>query len=275
MILQSGLIRLIDFDAARLFKAGQAEDTRLLGTRGYAPPEQYGGGQTDSRSDIYSLGVTIKTMLGADYDGRLKKILDKCTEFDPARRFQSVGEIKTALRLEQFSYWGKIFAAIFFAIKILMSFHRISNDAENLPLEELAPVVAESIYTLSLGRLKLGDTVETVHAILGTENKIRASKTLTGSDFYEYADCVVTVKNDLVTCIASYTAAIKTERGIRQGDALEKVITAYGAAPWTNSDSDGTTFYEYPFESAGGLAVMRFAVKDDSVEYISLRLEEN
>lgn len=42
LILQSGgVIRLIDFDAARIFKAGQFEDTKLLGTKGYAPPEQF------------------------------------------------------------------------------------------------------------------------------------------------------------------------------------------------------------------------------------------
>ena len=63
MILQAdGRIRLIDFDAARIFKDNKATDTELLGTKDYAPPEQYGFGQTDPRSDIYSLGVTIKNV---------------------------------------------------------------------------------------------------------------------------------------------------------------------------------------------------------------------
>lgn len=64
MILQGERIRLIDFDAARIFKEGQETDTKLLGTKGYAPPEQFGSGQTDNRSDIYSLGVTMKNLLG-------------------------------------------------------------------------------------------------------------------------------------------------------------------------------------------------------------------
>ena len=102
LILQGGLIRLIDFDAARIFKDGKAEDTQRLGTKGFAPPEQYGGGQTDQRSDIYSLGVTMKILLGEGYDGRLKKILDKCTAFDPANRFQSVSELKRAVSREKF-----------------------------------------------------------------------------------------------------------------------------------------------------------------------------
>ena len=101
LILQGGKIRLIDFDAARIFKADKQADTNLLGTKGYAPPEQYGSGQTDSRSDIYSLGVTMKILLGENCSGQLKKILDKCTELDPKNRFQSVDEIKAALTIDE------------------------------------------------------------------------------------------------------------------------------------------------------------------------------
>lgn len=101
MILQGERLSLIDFDAARIFKEGQETDTKLLGTKGYAPPEQFGSGQTDNRSDIYSLGVTMKNLLGGHCSGRLKKILDKCTELDPKNRFQSVDELKLALTTEE------------------------------------------------------------------------------------------------------------------------------------------------------------------------------
>lgn len=52
-------IRLIDFDAARMLKPGmeQEQDTVLLGTRGYAPPEQYGFSQTDERAEDTGLIV--------------------------------------------------------------------------------------------------------------------------------------------------------------------------------------------------------------------------
>lgn len=101
LILQGERIRLIDFDAARIFKDGQESDTKLLGTKGYAPPEQFGSGQTDSRSDIYALGVTMKNLLGSNCGGRLKEILDKCTELDPKNRFQNVDELKGALIFEE------------------------------------------------------------------------------------------------------------------------------------------------------------------------------
>ena len=64
MLTPEGEIKLIDFGIARFFKPGRSRDTVNLGTPGYAAPEQYGGkGQTDPRSDIYSLGVLLHEML--------------------------------------------------------------------------------------------------------------------------------------------------------------------------------------------------------------------
>ncbi|HEY1015669.1 MAG TPA: protein kinase [Herpetosiphonaceae bacterium] len=54
-----GEIKLIDFGIARLFKPGQSHDTQAFGTMGYSAPEQYGQGQTDARSDVYSLAILL------------------------------------------------------------------------------------------------------------------------------------------------------------------------------------------------------------------------
>jgi serine/threonine protein kinase len=62
MITPEGQVKLIDFGIARLFSPGKAADTSQFGTPGYAPPEQYGG-QTEPRSDMYSLGVVLHQML--------------------------------------------------------------------------------------------------------------------------------------------------------------------------------------------------------------------
>ena len=88
---------LIDFDAARLLSGHKATDTALLGTRGYAPPEQYGFSQTDTRSDIYALGCTFKEILGPQYHGRLIPILNKCCAIDPQARYQNVDKLLKAL----------------------------------------------------------------------------------------------------------------------------------------------------------------------------------
>lgn len=87
LLAEDGHIRLIDFDAARMPRKDSEQDTMLLGTRGYAPPEQYGFAQTDERADIYALGVTMKQLLGerADKPG-YRRILSRCTNLDPDKR---------------------------------------------------------------------------------------------------------------------------------------------------------------------------------------------
>ncbi|MBQ6758530.1 MAG: serine/threonine protein kinase, partial [Selenomonadaceae bacterium] len=70
MLTVENAVKLIDFGIARFFKPESTADTELMGTRGYAPLEQFGlfdFGQTDRRSDIYALGLTIKNLLGKDY----------------------------------------------------------------------------------------------------------------------------------------------------------------------------------------------------------------
>ena len=94
---------LIDFDASRIFKSGTNQDTQILGTAGYAAPEQYGITQTDERADIYSLGVLLNIMLTGKHpskelaSGRLGRIVQKCTMVNPKKRYKSVLYLMEAL----------------------------------------------------------------------------------------------------------------------------------------------------------------------------------
>lgn len=104
---------LIDFGIARLFKPEQPGDTLIIGTPGYAPPEQYGRGQTDQRSDIYSLGATLYTLLSGQSPASvppppllsanpgitpaLAQLVDRATEPEPSERFQTIDELRRAL----------------------------------------------------------------------------------------------------------------------------------------------------------------------------------
>lgn len=97
LMANDGHIRLIDFDAARTYKENLEQDTRLLGTRGYAPPEQYGFAQTDERTDIYALGVTIRQLMGkTGQESRYQRVIAKCTNLDPDKRYRSVSQVKRA-----------------------------------------------------------------------------------------------------------------------------------------------------------------------------------
>lgn len=63
-ITPDGRVYLVDFGIAKLGEAGVKTATGAIGvTPGFSPPEQYGEGSTDARSDIYALGATLYTLL--------------------------------------------------------------------------------------------------------------------------------------------------------------------------------------------------------------------
>lgn len=103
VILRGSDAVLIDFDAARLHKPEAEADTHILGTTGFAAPEQYGLGQSDTRADIYSLGVLMNVMLTGQHpskklaEGRLGRIIQRCTQINPAKRYKNVLHLMEAL----------------------------------------------------------------------------------------------------------------------------------------------------------------------------------
>ena len=103
IILSGSDAILIDFDASRITKTDRTADTQILGTTGYAAPEQFGIGQTDARTDIYSLGVLLNVMLTGQHpsvckaDGFLGYIVQRCTMINPADRFQDTAALLRAL----------------------------------------------------------------------------------------------------------------------------------------------------------------------------------
>lgn len=115
MLKPDGNIKIIDFGIMRLYNAKATADENCLGTLGYASPEHFGGkGQTDARSDIYSLGVTLHRLLTGFNPSKdapppirsinpnlpieLEHIISKCTQPNLNKRYQSCDELLVALK---------------------------------------------------------------------------------------------------------------------------------------------------------------------------------
>ena len=183
MLTPDGNVKLIDFGIAREYKAENLEDTTSLGTRGYAAPEQFGGkGQTDARTDIYGLGVTIYYLLtnqnpceppyeiypirqiNPNLSTGLEKIIQKCTRLDPKERYQSCEELM--YDLEHYEEIDDVYkqkqnnkiaifslsclACILFLVIGLLGLKGINNERlnnYNIVLNEATDYVSKSIST--------------------------------------------------------------------------------------------------------------------------------
>ncbi len=100
-----GQYALIDFGIARCYDAAARRDTRVLGTPASAPPEQFGYRQTDTRSDVYALGVLLHELATGEQpldqgtvEEPLRPIVEKCTRFDPDDRYPDAAAVEQALQ---------------------------------------------------------------------------------------------------------------------------------------------------------------------------------
>ena len=95
---------LLDFNAAKNTHPESTEDTVLLGSQGYAAPEQYGFGASSPQTDIYSLGIMLREMLESiNYtDPFFESVIRKCTQLEPSKRYGNIFELKETI-LKQIS----------------------------------------------------------------------------------------------------------------------------------------------------------------------------
>ncbi len=115
MLTASGKLMVVDFGIAKLFQAGQKGT--MIGTEGYAPPEQYRGEATPL-VDIYALGATLHHLLtrrdprseppfsfherpvrsiNPSVSPEFEAVIQRAVEYSPEKRFQSAMEMKAAL----------------------------------------------------------------------------------------------------------------------------------------------------------------------------------
>lgn len=121
-------VKLLDFGIAKTYKPQKVGDTTNLGTRGYAAPEQFDAKiQSDERTDIFSLGVTLRSLLmgktpfDVDFYGDMRRfnpyvtdglvrVIEKATNPEPAKRFKTAAEFKQAL-VHYHDYDAKVIAS--------------------------------------------------------------------------------------------------------------------------------------------------------------------
>lgn len=96
LIDKSGRVKITDFGIARMYDKDKNADTRILGTHGYAAPEQFGFIQTDRKADVYAIGVLMNVMLSGKMpnkklykgDSKLMDIIQRCTSMKPSERYE-------------------------------------------------------------------------------------------------------------------------------------------------------------------------------------------
>lgn len=115
MILPDGSVRLMDFGISKLMSnPNVTSDSIIMGTPRYMSPEQFQNtAKVDARADLYSLGIMLYEVItgitpsalrktaseaGHEMPPALDRIIEKCVDPDPSKRFQTAGELREALR---------------------------------------------------------------------------------------------------------------------------------------------------------------------------------
>lgn len=92
MLTEDGVVKIIDYDAAKIYVSGEKKDTVLMGTHGVAAPEQYGFAPSDVRTDIYGLGKLVERMLPDNVDA--DRVVARATHMDPKKRYASAAQMR-------------------------------------------------------------------------------------------------------------------------------------------------------------------------------------
>ena len=168
MLQPDGTLKLIDFGIAREYKQESNADTTYIGTKGYAAPEQFGKAQTDARTDIYALGVTMYHLLtgkspyeppyqfvpvrqlAPELSHGIEYILNKCIQSEPADRYQNVDELLDDL---DHSY------------RFDKAWQKYQN-AKRIRVAVIAVMLAASIGLMAGGRVMMGQEKEMAYSAL-------------------------------------------------------------------------------------------------------------
>ncbi len=227
MLKPDGNIKIIDFGIAREYKDQSLADTVSLGTKGYAAPEQFGGrGQTDARTDVYCLGVTLYHLLtgqnpceppyeiypirhwNPQLSAGLEAIIQKCTQLNPADRYQSCAELLYALH--HYEEYGAAYRA-----------------RQKRKLNVFIITVAASVLCLIVGFLGLIMRTQTNNADY-SQNIIQAEKASTTDEKLQYYSTAVDIKPLVMDAYLGMIDAVKDDASfsVAEEEKIKKKLNA-------------------------------------------------
>ncbi len=227
MLKPDGNIKIIDFGIAREYKDQSLADTVSLGTKGYAAPEQFGGrGQTDARTDVYCLGVTLYHLLtgqnpceppyeiypirhwNPQLSAGLEAIIQKCTQLNPADRYQSCAELLYALH--HYEEYGATYRA-----------------RQKRKLNAFIITVAASVLCLIVGFLGMIMRTQTNNADY-SQNIIQAEKASTTDEKLKYYSTAVDIKPLVMDAYLGMIDAVKDDASfsVAEEEKIKKKLNA-------------------------------------------------
>ena len=234
-------VTLIDFGVARTYHEGAEQDTTRFGTRAYAPPEQFGFGQTSVRSDVYALGMLLffcaaghepttcdreRGFVGEGLPEGLREVIVRATQLDPQERFASARELRTAL-LAAMPADGE------------------GQDAPERPLAAAPASAVEHLGTVSVERGAGPDSARPRAAAVSAEKNPGASARLTAPSSPEFSTI-------------SATPAVPPVPAAPSAPAAPPVPAASATPPVTPAPSSSSFISEEPpaFERPNPVAVL-------------------
>lgn len=227
MIKPDGNIKVIDFGIAREYKDQSLADTVSLGTKGYAAPEQFGGkGQTDARTDVYCLGVTLYHLLtgqnpceppyeiypirhwNPQLSAGLEAIIQKCTQLNPDDRYQSCAELLYALH--HYEEYGAAYRA-----------------RQKRKLNSFIMTACACVLFLIIGVLGLFMRTQTNNADY-TQNILQAEKASTSEEKLSYYSTAVDIKPLVMDAYLGMVDAVKDDAAFstEEETAIKKKLNA-------------------------------------------------
>ena len=237
--------KLIDFGISRRFTNDQEKDTVIMGTEITAPPEQFGYKQTDARSDIYSLGVLMFYMATGSLDiremndysisQRIKKCIQKCTEFSPEDRYETVKQLEAKLlknnpknvvkRMVTSTFFIILFISLIISslFRLLEDKKILASDNENINSDTgEQPYIFASTLIEDAARHELGKSEQEIISLKDLERITEIY--ICGEQVYDnWSDHFVYGKSQYMN-VQEY---VQTDRYHRQGDISSLEDLAY------------------------------------------------